>query len=458
MASSASRSSTARRWPAWTLVALLLSPAAAAAQDAAADGDGDIADIVVDSQTRILYPIALPDLLAKGEGKATREAAATAIDALRTDLAISGYFNQIPPKSFLHDWRSEGLAVASIKFKDWFNVGAQALVKGAASGKGGKVLLDLRLFKVDSGKRIKLNWEAKEVGRKQVRAEVHRFANEVVRHFTGEPGIFGSRMAYVRKVGNGNKAVFVMDHDGHRRRRISTTDTLNLLPGFSRNGGSIVYTSYAKGNPDLYLHRLGSKQAVALAAYKGMNVGGAFSPSGKTIAVTLSRDGNSEIYLLSASDGAIQKRLTNNWAIDSSPTWSPDGKRLAFVSDRSGTPQIYVMSASGGEAKRLTFQGTYNTTPEWSPKAGLIAFTARDERYKFDIFTVDAGSGQIKRLTQNQGNNEEPTWAPDGRYLAFTSTRTRGQKIWVMTADGQHQTCVTPDGSGYSTPSWGPAP
>ena len=128
------------------------------------------------------------------------------------------------------------------------------------------------------------------------------------------------------------------------------------------------------------------------------------------------------------------------------------------MSDRSGTPQIYVMPATGGGARRLTFQGTYNTTPDWSPSAGKIAFTARDERYSFDIFTVDVGSGEITRLTQDQGNNEEPSWSPDGRYIVFTSTRGGAQRVWVMTADGAHQTCITPKGGGYSTPAWGPRP
>ena len=67
------------------------------------------------------------------------------------------------------------------------------------------------------------------------------------------------------------------------------------------------------------------------------------------------------------------------------------------------------MNADGSNQRRLTFQGDYNQTPDWSPKGDLIAFTARDERAVFDIFTVRVSDGVIQRLTQNQGNNEEPT-------------------------------------------------
>ena len=93
-----------------------------------------------------------------------------------------------------------------------------------------------------------------------------------------------------------------------------------------------------------------------------------------------------------------------------------------------------------------------------SPKGDKIAFTARDERYRFDVFTVSVNSGEIVRLTQDQGNNEEPSWSPDGRYIVFTSTRGGAQRVWVMTADGAHQTFITPKGGGYSTPAWGPRP
>ena len=66
--------------------------------------------------------------------------------------------------------------------------------------------------------------------------------------------------------------------------------------------------------------------------------------------MTLSKDGNTEIYIMSLALKTLT-RMTNHGGIDTEPTWSPDGGKLAFTSDRSGGPQIYEMDIRGGQPK-----------------------------------------------------------------------------------------------------------
>ena len=115
------------------------------------------------------------------------------------------------------------------------------------------------------------------------------------------------------------------------------------------------------------------------------------------------------------------------------------------------------MNADGsGEPKRLTFQGNYNQTPDWSPRGDLIAFTARDERNAFDLFTVNVETGKISRLTQDQGNNEEPAFSPNGRMIVFSSTRNGAPQLFVMTFEGNNQVPLPMDKGSHTTPDWGP--
>ncbi len=82
----------------------------------------------------------------------------------------------------------------------------------------------------------------------------------------------------------------------------------------------------------------------------------------------------------------------------------------------------------------------------------LIAFTARDERYAYDIFTVNVDSGEVVRITEGHGSNQNPWWAPNGRALAYESTR---GGIWISTGDGRTERQVyRGDASGVA---WSPS-
>src|SRR5208283_5123145 len=148
-------------------------------------------------------------------------------------------------------------------------------------------------------------------------------------------------------------------------------------------------------------------------------------------------------------------RLTDTSAIDTSPTYSPDGSEIVFESDRGGSQQIYVMGATGGPAKRISFgEGRYST-PVWSPRGDLIAFT----RIKNDSFGIGVmkpdGSGE--RILVGGFHNEGPTFAPNGLYVLFFrgSRGTGGPKIYMTDIFG-HGEFLVPTPSYASDPSWGP--
>jgi TolB protein len=134
--------------------------------------------------------------------------------------------------------------------------------------------------------------------------------------------------------------------------------------------------------------------------------------------------------------------LTSGRGNDISPTWSPDGSAIAYVSDQAGTPQIYIMPVNGGEPRRLTLQGNYNTDPKWSPRGDLLAFTARIEG-RFQICTVRMDGTDWRVLTRS-GSNQDPAWSPDGRMIAFQSNRDGKKLIYVMDARGETQVPVSP--------------
>ena len=47
------------------------------------------------------------------------------------------------------------------------------------------------------------------------------------------------------------------------------------------------------------------------------------------------------------ADGTDPVRLTNDSGIDTRPSWSPDGRRLTFTSSREGNFKVFVMNDDG---------------------------------------------------------------------------------------------------------------
>jgi len=396
------------------------------------------------------YPIAVPAFKELGTGAA--ELAKEGVEVLRNDLGIAGSFKVLDPRSYLADPAKEGLTGAAINFADWINVGAEGLVKVGIAASGADAVLEGRLFDAATGRELLL---AKLSGPKQdLRRLVHQLADRIVKHFTGVRSVFSTQIAFAKKI-KGNKAICVMDFDGHGERCLVTNDSINLLPAWSPEGRYIYFSSYLKGGPHAWRVEVATGRTNLISKQRGLNIGVAAAPDGSAIALTLSRDDNSEIYRM-APDGTKPVRLTHNFAIDASPSWSPDSKKIAFVSERSGNPQIYVLPAAGGDPRRVTFQGNYNQTPDWSPRGDWILFNARDERLVYDIFKVNPDSGEIRRLTQDQGNNEHPSWSPDGNLVVFNSTRAGESKLYVMSADGTNQRMISRGSGEYTNPVWGP--
>jgi TolB protein len=415
-------------------VAVLLGAAVAHAQPT---GDGVVVD--VNGQKKGLYPIATPTA---PDGDAAAEIAK--IESF--DLSVAGVFKVLDPASFLADLRGEGMGLDPQKWKD---VGAYGVIKYKASPDA----IEFRLYEISKGTAPSLTKTYKRAG-KDTRTLVHMWCNDVVKYYTNEPGFFGSKIAFTAK-GRGTSSIEAMDFDGANAYSVSRNSSTNILPAWSPNGGQIAYTSFMRSNPDLYVAPAGGGRPKKVSAQRGMNTGASWSPDGRQIALTLSKDGNPEIYIINASDGSVVRRITNDKAIDTSPAWSPDGSQLAFVSDRNGGPQIFVVSASGGAARQVSFNGTYNTTPTWSPKPGkhIIAYTTR-EGGTYDIVTLDIDSKEMKRITQNAGSNEEPAFSPNGRAIAFARA---GQGIFIANADGTGNAVKVWSGSATGV-DWGPAP
>ncbi|MEE2829431.1 MAG: Tol-Pal system beta propeller repeat protein TolB [Myxococcota bacterium] len=392
-------------------------------------------------------PLALPSFKLGNGG--IEESSQFLRSVVRRDLTLSGYFDVMDDMAYI-EAASAGISPGTFKFEDWQAPGAVGLVKASVGMSNGGFLVEVHCFDVDASFQIL----QQSVEGQDPRRVAHLISNAIVEAFTGQPGIFDSRIVAVADLGGG-KEIYTFDYDGENRRSISRNGSINLSPAWSPDGTRISYTSYRDNNPDLWVTDLRTGRHTKLSHRPGINAGAEWSPNGAEIALTLSKDQDSEIYAITP-EGVIAERLTRNWGIDVSPTYSPDGNLIAFVSSRNGTPQIFVMNRDGTSPRRLTEMGGHNVSPAFSPDGSQVAFAGRDGG-RFDVFVINIDGSGLRRLTQSRGDDEDPTWSPDGNHNVFSSSRDgRGKQLYIMTADGRSQARLTNGSGSFSNPMWGP--
>jgi TolB protein len=369
------------------------------------------------------------------------------------DLDLSGYFEVLEPKSYIETPGKCG-AQESTVYSDWSVIGTEGLVKGQISIDRGRMRVQLYLHDVQ--KQTVVLAKQYEGDMSQLRLIAHRFANEVMKHYTGFPGVFGTEIAFSSRVGR-FKELFVMEMDGTNVRQLTNDKGLAISGAWNPSGTKLVYTSYRNRVPDLFLIDVSSKTVKQLTRTTELEIGAHFLNENE-IVFSRTEGSDSDIVVMDLEGGRTRKLTPPNRAIDVSPVPSPDGSQIVFCSNRGGGPQIYVMGADGSNPQRVSFGASnYCTSPTWSPAGDKIAYVCRADG-GFNIFLSDPSGSNAVQLT-SVGNNEDPEFSVDGRYITFATTQFGGGfSIAIMRTDGMSMKKVTSSRGGDFEPTWGPLP
>ncbi|MFZ0821980.1 MAG: S9 family peptidase [Candidatus Acidiferrales bacterium] len=223
---------------------------------------------------------------------------------------------------------------------------------------------------------------------------------------------------------------------------------------------------------NIWLVPLAGGEAMALTR-SGHDNSPRWSPDGKQIAFLSSRDGESQIYLISVDGGEATKASSISTGVDGF-YWAPDSKSFAFTTgvfpDCKDNPcnkkrmddaakskvkarvydhllyrhwthwndgrrsHLFVMPVAGGTARDLMPGADYDAPPDFRGDANDIAFSPDGRELCFtavtdpmeaistnaDLFIVPAdGSAAPKRITDNPGYDSHPVYSPDGKSIAY---------------------------------------
>lgn len=283
---------------------------------------------------------------------------------------------------------------------------------------------------------------------------IKSLVKEIILQLTGKKSILGSAIVYAKRIKNQTYQIVLTNLFNSRSTVLIDDGQINILPRWSPNGSSFLYTSLDNSGSKLFQYFTGTRKIVPILANFNKISGGTWLSNSNEIVITLAKKGNSDLYRMNLS-GTRSSRLTRRTSSESNPKLSPDSSRLLFVSNRAGSIQIYQQILNTGETFRMTFKGNYNVEPSWSSNGEHIVFAGIIDG-RFQLFLMDKEGEFVHQLTQGKMSAEQPVWSPNGRQILYVSKINYDQKLFVIRADGTYKRRLTKSPKGVSefNPSW----
>jgi Tol biopolymer transport system component len=225
--------------------------------------------------------------------------------------------------------------------------------------------------------------------------------------------------------------------------------------------GKIAFQSRRDGNGEIYL--LTAESEVNITNDPSEEANPSVSPDGSKILFVSDREDKTfHIYMVNV-DGSGLTRLTNDAAGDFSPRWSPDGTRIAF----SRTGALYVMDSDGSNVQQITEPKPEATAAPceagaflggWSPDGTRLTFYAASAtRSLGQVCTINVDGSDLRVVVSDPpGWQVEPAWSPDGEWIAYRSIRNENHEIYIVKPDGTSDTNLTNDPATDLEPTWSP--
>jgi len=160
------------------------------------------------------------------------------------------------------------------------------------------------------------------------------------------------------------------------------------------------------------------------------------SPDGQRVAADLTdpRSGSRSIWILEPGR-STPLRLTFAGTHDWQPSWTPDGNRIVFASYRDGPLNLYAKPTAGsGPDEPLVLSEEQKGQGDYSPDGRFLAYvTVSETSLLRDVWVLPlAGGGEPIPVARTDASEHAPRFSPDGLWIAYVSDEDGADEVYVQ--------------------------
>ena len=144
------------------------------------------------------------------------------------------------------------------------------------------------------------------------------------------------------------------------------------------------------------------------------------------------RGGVRSVWTVDLATGA-RARLTFEGSDDWQPIWSPDGLRILFGSYRNGPIDMFIKPASGGRDEVFLQSSIQKGPRDWSRDGRYVLYTQDTPELKEDLYARgSSGSDAPIVIAATAAREFDGRFSFDGRWVSYVSNETGSDEIYVQ--------------------------
>ena len=255
-----------------------------------------------------------------------------------------------------------------------------------------------------------------------------------INEFMGQPSVewMKRKVIFSRMLSPKKSEIVIADYTLAYQHTI-ISGGFNIFPKWAnRMQNAFYYTSLDSTIPTLKHVDIRNSKVTSVISSDGMMICSDVSDDGKTLLLTMAKDGQPDIYTYKV-DTKKYKRETVYGGIDVNGQFM-NRDSIVFISSRLGYPNVFSKKLDSNEVEQRVYYGRSNSA--CSAHGEYIVYKAREtsnafSENTFNLHLISTKTDFIRRLTA-VGVNEFPRFSKDGDAIIFIKNYKAQSSIGII--------------------------